>query len=174
GVRPSGFDATTGKTLWRGQRSIDVAASTIASGRVLLSGSDYGSGDEYARVISPRTGRTALTLGDEVRGDACVYDGQAALVCSGSSGVDNTVHAFEATSGKLLWKLPDSRADRIAPSVSAVWHGRVYGTANDSPVMLDATTGEDLASPGAVPIMVNESTAILKSGSTLVACPTKG
>ncbi|MYQ78410.1 MULTISPECIES: PQQ-binding-like beta-propeller repeat protein [unclassified Streptomyces] len=174
GVRPSGFDATSGKTLWRGQRSIDVAASTIASGRVLLSGSDYGSGDKYARVMSPRTGRTSLTLGDEVRDDACVYDGQTALICSGSSGVADTVHAFEATSGKLLWKLPDSRTDRIAPSVSAVWHGRVYGTANDSPVMLDATTGEDLASPGAVPIMVNESTAILKSGSTLVACPTKG
>ncbi|MGW1180357.1 outer membrane protein assembly factor BamB family protein [Streptomyces drozdowiczii] len=174
GVRPSGVHAITGKSLWRGQRSIDVAASAVASGRVLVSGKDYESADSYDRVVAPRTGRTAITLGDEVSGDDCAYDGRKTLICSGSGGTDVTVHAFDATNGKLLWKLPDTGADRVAPSVSAVWHGRVYGTANDAPVMLDATTGEDLASPGAVPIMLNESTAILlTSDSTLVACPTK-
>ncbi|MFD0068647.1 hypothetical protein ACFRAI_39665 [Streptomyces sp. NPDC056637] len=40
---------------------------------------------------------------------------------------------MNASTGKVAWQLPDPGADRIAPDVTAVWHGRVYGKTAAAP-----------------------------------------
>jgi outer membrane protein assembly factor BamB len=75
-------------------------------------------------------------------------------VCSGV--ITNRVFAVDATSGAFLWQLPDSAANRVAPTVTAVWHGAVYGYTDNGPLVLDARTGADRDdSPGAAPNVVD-------------------
>ncbi|MET9852212.1 hypothetical protein ABZY57_04570 [Streptomyces sp. NPDC006450] len=55
----------------------------------------------------------------------CTYDQAQTLVCP---------HAFavvtvDPASGQLLWAITDGEGGRKAPTVTAVWHGRVYASA---------------------------------------------
>lgn len=65
-------------------------------------------------------------------------------VCS-TPGQDSTATAtaLDSTTGRLLWQLPDKASGRIAPSVTAIWHGAVYGSTENGAVVLDARTGAD-------------------------------
>ncbi|MEU8433821.1 hypothetical protein AB0F18_13010 [Streptomyces sp. NPDC029216] len=73
----------------------------------------------------------------------------------------------DGTSGVPLWQLPDPAADRIAPEVTALWHGRVYGKTRSGTVALDARTGADLPTrPGTAPDLVNGYTAIALATTT--------
>lgn len=75
------------------------------------------------------------------------------VVCASFDGV----LAFDATNAKMFWQLPDEAANRVAPTVTAVWHGAVYGGTANGPVVLDATTGADRSTaPGAAPSWVSE------------------
>lgn len=83
--------------------------------------------------------------------------------------------AFDAAGGELLWKLPNRTAYRIAPRVTAVWHGRIYGSTENGPVALDARTGEGLpTSPGIAPYAVNEYVGLALKGTEAVAFPAVG
>jgi hypothetical protein len=56
--------------------------------------------------------------------------------------------------------------------VTAVWHGAVYGRANDQPVVLDAKTGADREpSPGIAPVAVNAHGGVttVKTAEGLIA-----
>ncbi|MGW0660119.1 hypothetical protein [Streptodolium elevatio] len=44
------------------------------------------------------------------------------------------------------------------------WHGAVYGTAN-GPVVLDAATGQDLATPDIAPALVSANIGIAEDTS---------
>ncbi|MGW1917061.1 hypothetical protein ACWCQS_41945 [Streptomyces sp. NPDC002076] len=90
----------------------------------------------------------------------CVYDDRNALVCFGTGPEGLLAYGLDASNGKDLWQLPDQQADRIAPQVTAVWHGRVYGTTDHGTVTLDARTGKDLPNPGVAPYLVNESAGL--------------
>jgi hypothetical protein len=59
--------------------------------------------------------------------------------------------------------------------VTAVWHGAVYGTTENGPVVLDATTGEDRSTEaGAAPSWVSEYAGIaLDDKGAPVAYPVK-
>ncbi|MFH8738876.1 hypothetical protein [Streptomyces sp. NPDC017964] len=81
---------------------------------------------------------------------------------------------MNASTGKVAWQLPGAGADRIAPDVTAAWHGRVYGKTAAGPIALDVRSGKDLPSPGAAPMYVNESTGLVLSDDSLVAYPTSG
>ncbi|MFE9925815.1 PQQ-binding-like beta-propeller repeat protein [Streptomyces sp. NPDC005774] len=166
--RPAGFDIATGKRLWTGERSYDVEASVAGPQLIRVQGANYDSEENYDRLVEPRTSRVQRTVPTDMDGAECIYDGQSTLVCHGTSGASG----LDASNGKELWQLPDEQADRIAPEVTTAWHGRVYGTANNSPVALDARTGKDLPNPGTAPLLVNESVGIALGDSGLVAYPT--
>ena len=71
-------------------------------------------------------------------------------MCSGP----NRTFALDAVSAQLLWSLP--AAGRVPPQVSTAWHGAVYGTTVNGPVVVDARTGRDRnPAPGAAPVVVD-------------------
>ncbi|MEU3407686.1 hypothetical protein ABZ766_27585 [Streptomyces sp. NPDC006670] len=111
--------------------------------------------------------RTGQTRQDDVPLAArCRHDGGGAVVCWGR----NDVTAVDATTGATLWRLPDEKAGRIAPQVTSVWHGRVYGKTPNGTVALDSRTGADLPAPPRItPDLVSAYTgvAIAESGELM-------
>ncbi|MFJ3235738.1 PQQ-binding-like beta-propeller repeat protein [Streptomyces sp. NPDC086787] len=172
--RPAGFDLATGKRLWQGSVGTGVGVGSVGPGLLHVRGEDPDNAAPYHRLVDARTGRTLHTLPDDL-GDSdtdCTYDGLSVLVCSYGMGGSRVAYGLDAADGKVLWHLPDKRADRIAPKVTTAWHGRVYGETAEGVIALDARTGKDLPSPGAAPLLVNESTGIGLGDSGLTAYPT--
>ncbi|MFD3717006.1 PQQ-binding-like beta-propeller repeat protein [Streptomyces sp. NPDC058674] len=92
-------------------------------------------------------------------------------MCSGPFAVV----AVDPASGQQLWQLRDDQDGRKAPTVTAVWHGRVYGTAAGGAVALDARTGRDMPTrPEAAPILVNEFGGLVLSEGILTSYPAGG
>jgi hypothetical protein len=143
-----------------------------------------GPGDEVLRdpriapagpglaVVSGRTGATTLSapsatlrfvdargatvrsvdVGRSYTPPRCVWDEATTTVCGG----DTQVFAVDAATAAPLWQLPDPAANRVAPRMTTAWHGAVYGTTVNGPVVLDARTGADRDSrPGAAPVLVD-------------------
>ena len=152
-----------------GLRRPDVAGGL--GGQVLRAPEITPAGPGLA-VVSGRTAATTLAApsaslrfvdarGAEVRtvdvGSSytpprCVWDEAATTVCGG----DTRVFAVDATTAAPLWELPDAGANRVAPRLTTAWHGAVYGTTVNGPVVLDARTGADRDTrPGAAPVLVN-------------------
>ncbi|GAA4903903.1 hypothetical protein EV188_10487 [Actinomycetospora succinea] len=123
-------------------------------------------------VVSGRTGATTLAapsaslrfvdargatvrtvdVGNTYSPPRCVWDEAATTVCGG----DTRVFAVDAGTAAPLWELPDPRANRVAPRMTTAWHGAVYGTTVNGPLVLDARTGADRETrPGAAPVLVN-------------------
>ncbi|SCL22177.1 PQQ-like domain-containing protein [Micromonospora nigra] len=98
-----------------------------------------------AGLIEIKTGREVIRF--EPAGTAtCRYDGEAVVVCAqhgGRSGETGSMAAYDATSYKLLWQLPDKAAGREAPKLSAARRGAIYGSTSNGPIILDARTGQD-------------------------------
>ncbi|MFI2207429.1 PQQ-binding-like beta-propeller repeat protein [Streptomyces sp. NPDC020192] len=169
--RPAGFDLTTGKRLWQGSNGTWVGADPAGPHLLRIHGKDYDSGHSYDRLVDPLTGRTLHTLPADLGDSDCTYDDRSVLVCSGMGSESRVAYGVDTSSGKVLWQLPDKQADRIAPKITTAWHGRVYGETDHGAIALDARTGKDVPSPGAAPLLVNESTGIVLD-SGLVAYPT--
>ncbi|WP_331733466.1 PQQ-like beta-propeller repeat protein (plasmid) [Embleya sp. NBC_00888] len=128
---------------------------------VAVEGRDYSSGRASFQLIDGDTGADAMAPSTATGWSGtyamkCLYDRRAVTVCSGVG----IVMGLDATTGKELWRLPDRAAGRVAPSVTAAWHGVVYATA-DGPVVLDAATGRDLATPNISPVAVSATTGIV-------------
>ncbi|MFE2991444.1 hypothetical protein [Streptomyces sp. NPDC059262] len=172
--RPAGFSLASGERAWQGTHGTNVAAAPAEPTLIRMRGKDYDSGEDYDNLVDPRSGRTQQPLPEDLLGSACAYDDQSMLICSGTGAASLVTYGLDAATGKVKWQLPDEGADRIAPDVTAAWHGRVYGRANDKAVALDARTGKDLPSPGAAPMAVNESTGLVLDDSALLAYPTSG
>lgn len=82
--------------------------------------------------------------------------------------------AVDPASGQLLWQLHDQDG-RMAPTVNAIWHGRIYGTTANGAVALDARTGKDTPTrPEAAPILVNEFGGLVLKEGTLSSYPAGG
>jgi hypothetical protein len=99
----------------------------------------------------------------------CRYDEVSVTVCA-SDG--DYAFALSAASNEVLWSLPQKDSRRKVPVVTAVWHGAVYGRANDQPVVLDAKTGADREpSPGIAPVAVNAHGGVttVKTAEGLIA-----
>lgn len=85
----------------------------------------------------------------------CVYDQASVTLCHG----DAHMMAFQTATGRRLWALPAT--GRIAPDLTAAWHGALYGDVDGRPVVLDARTGLDReTSPGIQPLSVGPYGAI--------------
>jgi hypothetical protein len=113
-----------------------------------------GHSEGFYAVIRP-DGSVADRDDGDFNAMRCRYDQVSVTVCGYDKGL-TPVFALDSETHKLLWSLPDEAARRAAPTVTAVWHGMVYGEANDQPVVIDARTGADReVSPGLAPQAVS-------------------
>jgi hypothetical protein len=169
------FDAATGAQRWAWTDREYTSADFTAAGpdMVAFTGADYSSLKPVSEFSDPKTGKTAANA-DLVGG--CVFDQLSTAVCTSNAGAGQQVQAFDATTGHLLWQLPDSGSNRVAPRVTAVWHGAVYGTTSNGPVVLDAHSGADKQdSPGVAPSVVDEYYGIgLNDSQKVAAFPAAG
>lgn len=118
-----------------------TAATTLAAPSAALRFVD-------ARGATVRT----VDVGSTYTPPRCVWDEAATTVCGG----DTRVFAVDAGTAAPLWELPDPAANRVAPQMTTAWHGAVYGTTVNGPLVLDARTGADRDTrPGAAPVLVN-------------------
>lgn len=136
---------------------------------VAITGRRYDDGRYYIRVVDTRTGKGDPQDSRAPVSVTCRFDAVSITVCSGYA-----TWAFDVSDGETLWQLPDEKANRIAPEVTAVWHGAVYGSTAHGPLVLDARTGADReVSAGVAPILVNEYVGIatLRPQKGLFAIP---
>ncbi len=170
---PTGYDLTAGTERWRGEELLNVGLHPAGPNLAYLYARHR---DDYRKVIlrflDVRTGE--VRQDKVVTASKCRHDGASAVVCFGRE----QVVGVDATTGATLWRLPDEAASRIAPQVTAVWHGRVYAkTANGGTVTLDSRTGADQPTPpGVAPDLVSGFTGIgiSPSGDDMMAFPTSG
>ncbi|MGH3428140.1 MAG: PQQ-binding-like beta-propeller repeat protein, partial [Terriglobales bacterium] len=159
-VQATAVGLAKGEQRWVGAaRSSQATVIPANPALVVVDRADYGSGDADLLFLDPKTGQQKAsffkdrTFGIGSTLGPCQYDQRSVLVCSPFEGVT----AYDATSGKQLWQLPDKTANRVAPGITAVWHGAVYGSTGNGPVILDALTGKDRSTnPGATPSWVSE------------------
>jgi hypothetical protein len=169
-----GLSVADGKQTWTTTDNL-LSTTVRATGPVVVAtGQRYYDGVEFFRVINPTTGK--VLDHSEGRGYAtyrCRFDEKSTVVC----GVENgPIYAFDpAAPQTVLWSLPDTATNRVAPRISTVWHGIVYtGVA-----FLDARTGKDkVQNPAVTPVVVNEYVGIAlrdtANGSELIAAPATG
>jgi outer membrane protein assembly factor BamB len=151
------------------QRWIAPAASadlTVLPGGptyIVVAGARYSDLGRFLRLVKVATGAAVDSPHlASLAGITCRFDGAAVTVCANREWAG----AFDAATGKWLWELPDRIANRVAPTITAVWHGAVYGTTTNGPVVLDARTGADReAAPGAAPYAVDGYVGIAVDGS---------
>ncbi|MFF4330750.1 outer membrane protein assembly factor BamB family protein [Streptomyces sp. NPDC001591] len=161
---PTAYDLSTGAERWHDTEYFDIGLRSAGPDLFYLDAREKGSGKSRRRLVDVRTGETRQ---DDVPSAArCRHDGAGAVVCWGRERVTGV----DAKTGATLWQLPDEKAGRIAPRVTSVWHGRVYGKTPDGTVSLDSRTGADLPTPpGIAPDLVNAYTgvAIAKTGGLM-------
>ncbi|MEY9956695.1 PQQ-binding-like beta-propeller repeat protein [Streptacidiphilus sp. MAP5-52] len=148
---------SNGQQRWSQLDVYNLKASTASPTLIAVTANDYNSGHGFLKLLNAATGATVQTWDGDQAGTTCTYDGIDTSVCSS----DSAVFAVNPTTGALMWQLPDTAANRIAPTVTTVWHGLIYGTTASGPVVLDAKTGKDRNdSPGVAPSVVDSNVAI--------------
>ncbi len=152
-----GLDAVTGLRRFAGEVLRDPEVTAAGPGLAMVSGRTAATAlsapAATLRFVDARgaTVRTA-DVGRAYTPPRCIWDEAATTVCGG----DARVFAVDAGTAAPLWELPDPAANRVAPRVTTAWHGAVYGTTVNGPVVLDARTGADRDTrPGAAPVLVN-------------------
>ncbi|WP_411137969.1 PQQ-binding-like beta-propeller repeat protein [Streptomyces sp. C10] len=160
-----------GKRSWSKLDGYELTVRPAGPHLVAITGTDYDTGDSIGVLLKPDGSKAADLTGDS-SGLTCHYDDASVTVCQTEE--PRTI-ALNAETGKQLWSLPEKGTNRVAPTVTAAWHGVVYGTTGNGPLTLDAKTGADRStSPGAAPVAVNEYTGVALDQAehrTLIAHP---
>jgi outer membrane protein assembly factor BamB len=178
-VQATALDLTTGGQKWVGaQQSAEVVLTPADPALVVLTRTDYNSGHPFLLFLDPATGAEKVKIeGEKDFGlssyGTCFYDEQSVLICETSF-----LTAYDAKTAAKLWALPDKAANRVAPaSTTVAWHGALYGRTNGGePIVLDAKTGQDLATDdvGVVPAAVSKYAAVgAGDNGTSLAYPVK-
>jgi outer membrane protein assembly factor BamB len=163
-----GMDPRTKQVRWRALpwakpitdiRALGGAGSVIVAATEAYIQSPNSSSytePKTRHVIDLATGKTLATFKGADKSDSgeptCQYDGTSVLVC-GYAGIE--AFAVDTTTGRKLWWF-DNTGGRMPPTITAAFHGVVYGRGKNTPVMLDAKTGQDLGDPGAVAMALDE------------------
>lgn len=152
-----GYDLLTGTERWRGEDRLNLDVKPAGPHLLLVQARNKNNlRVQIEQFLDPATGAVKQDLPEGFAGSRCDHDGKSTVVCSWDQGSLHQVWAFNDRSGSSLWQLPDQTANRIAPRVTAVRNGRVYGETSDGPLVLDSRTGADLPTrPGAAPFLVN-------------------
>ncbi|GAA4624234.1 hypothetical protein GCM10023196_023590 [Actinoallomurus vinaceus] len=152
--RLQGIDATTNRIRWSTApvSTHTYEADPAGPALVALFAGDGGDG-----LLDISTGRRRFRFPDQSLRYECAHDGRSVTVCHNS----HRMMAFDAATARPLWELP--KDGRTPPTLTAVWHGAVYGTTANGPVVVDARTGHDReTSPGAAPSLVGPYGAIVE------------
>ncbi|WP_139324217.1 MULTISPECIES: hypothetical protein [unclassified Pseudonocardia] len=148
-----GLSLTDGAQRWAGGPS--GKAFPIGERLVLV------SDNTGTAVLEAATGARVTTtpLGEDQKSWRCYYDQRSITVCQlDQFGKPYAVVGLDE-SGAELWRIvARSGGDRVPPTVTATWHGAVYGhTPDGGPVVLDGQTGADRTpAAAAAPLLVNE------------------
>lgn len=170
----------SGRPAWQAPAGLSgVTIWPSGSRAVVVSGQDFNSGQLFLSLVAAATGKTRTTLSHGAGttagsslGFSCTFDRWATDVCAAGSGPNAVAFGMDATSGKVLWQLPDKASNRVAPAVTTTWHGAVYGTTSSGPVILDARSGADRNdSPGIAPVLVDAYVGVGPTSSGLAAYP---
>ncbi|MFC1419829.1 hypothetical protein [Streptacidiphilus cavernicola] len=176
------LDATDGTRVWKELDADTVGIGPAAPGKVVVTGTDYGDGSAFAYLVDTADGKKAALPRAGTDPSACTYDGASMLLCTGHDstglgGSGDRLFGLDAASGKLVWQLPTAPG-RAVPTVTAAWHGAVYGSTAAGPVVLNARTGADRGStPGIAPSLLDGDvglTAPTTSGAPVTAYPAIG
>ena len=162
-IQATALALSDGAQRWVGAtRSSAVTVVPAGPALAVVDSTNYGNGDPALLFLDPATGaeRGKLTrksgFGSSSYGK-CEYDQQSVVVCL----ADGRLAGYDAGTGKELWALPDKTTNRIAPTMTAVWHGALYGRTSNGPIVLDARTGADRSTePGAVLHWISEYAGI--------------
>lgn len=153
----AGLSIKDGEPLWQGNMDYDGHYLKQAGPKFFVTIKDetLSNTEDTFNIVNAATGAVVDSgVGDYALID-CQYDGMDTTVCFRRG--EDWAGAFDANTFEWLWSLPGESADRIAPMVTTVWHGAVYGLTENGPVVVDARTGLDLEiAPGAAPYLVNE------------------
>lgn len=155
----------TGKTIWTAPEQVSSASFAGAGfGGAIIQSQNYRTGAIDMALTNTRTGRAHVIARYSADGSggvpwACQEADQSVVTCWATES-NAQVFAIGA-GGKVLWELPDKTTNRIAPTVTGVYAGYIYGTTPNGPVVLNADTGADADdSPGAAPLLVDSNIAI--------------
>jgi len=180
----SGYYDLVGMTVADGHKAWSLGdqmdyLNVFPSGPSLLVAisSDSSGGNWKLQLIDPRTGAVRQSTDGAFGAARCSFDGGTLTVCSESSGLVRWAAAFDTTTLSWLWNLPDEESGRVAPLVTSVWHGNVYGSTENGPVIIDGRTGTDkVTDPGAAPYVVDQYVGIAPGPGTrgLRAYPADG
>ncbi|NMH96605.1 hypothetical protein [Pseudonocardia acidicola] len=151
--------ATDGTTRWRkpGGEGARLAGANL----VAVDGSAPDTRRPFFAFLTATDGHQVQALdnnrspGDTEAGITCHFDQASMTVCDEHTGIRDWAFAIDSTTAASLWKLPDDAKTRVAPKVTAAWHGAVYGYTANGPVVLDGRSGADRNdNPGAAPYLV--------------------
>ncbi|SQD96917.1 conserved hypothetical protein [Parafrankia sp. Ea1.12] len=176
-AKVSGLSLSDGGVRWTNTESAhDVSIFPGGPSLVVAYGQTLGS-QNFLSLLDAATGTVKDRRTGSYNGVNCQYDAASVTVCYQGLFGSPWAAAFDTTTGSWLWGLPDSDANRVAPTITSAWHGAVYGTTRSGPVILDARTGKDRATaPGAAPFIVNGNVglALDPNESDLWAFPADG
>ncbi|MFD4483252.1 PQQ-binding-like beta-propeller repeat protein [Streptomyces sp. NPDC058471] len=146
---PVGLNPSDGSQDWAIN---DISAETLnaaSPGTVIVGGYLSSEDSRKASVLLDAASSTRIETYDGIMAaDSCDYDGRSTTICAGT----DAVAAYHTQTGKERWRLPDKSGNRVAPKVTLVRAGLVYGTTENGPVVLDSTTGADKEDqPGIAP-----------------------
>jgi hypothetical protein len=167
GYSPSsvvGLDVLTGAHRFSAEDgSTALTVSRAGPSTAAVGGRRPGTARAFLAVLgADGSPRPDVDLGTATTAPRCVWDEASVTVCSGPT----RTFALDATTAGLLWSLP---ADgRVPPQVTTAWHGAVYGTTVNGPVVVDARTGRDrTAAPGTAPLVVDAYLGVGLGGGLL-------
>lgn len=173
----SGLSLSDGSIRWtKTESALDVGVFPGGPSLVVTLGQGVGTYNVLS-LLDAATGTVKASGKGSYNDISCQYDGASVTVCHQEPFGHPWAAAFDTTTGAWLWSLPDDEANRVAPTITSAWHGAVYGTTQNGPVILDARTGEDRATaPGAAPFIVNGNVglALDPNESDLWAFPADG
>lgn len=106
----------------------------------------------YLYAVDPATGavvqtKSALKRGDYLARYKCQADGQKSVVCTADQVATGEIIGFDDTTGKKAWGFTGDSTGRVVPTVTAAFHGMVYATVSQKPILLNALTGQDVPVP---------------------------
>jgi outer membrane protein assembly factor BamB len=154
--------------------SFEVRVVPAGPDQAIVMGRRYDSGHYYFERLGADGRSRPTNVPAGLSPTSCVYDQVKTVVCYNDPP---QVIAFDVTSGQMLWSLPDTAANRVAPTVTAVWHGAIYGETGNGAVVLDARSGKDRQdAPGIAPNVVDASYGVAWNPGThqLMAYPATG
>lgn len=170
----SALSLQTGKVDWEQAQQVSAAnVQQAAPDSALMEATDFGSGDDVISLLHADNGKGKVLARQQASSGGqgspwdCQFDGRLTVVCGDTEGTQGVAaFAVDGSTGNVLWQLPDKKANRIAPNITAVYRGKVYGTTSNGPLVLDARTGRDVNdSPGVAPLLVDQDVGIADSVS---------